>query len=76
MEPEFEKRYQSQMEEEGWKHQEMITKLVEDTNMLLDTKKDKVAHCKVLIGKPLKHPFNALSRYLFITSHVILTPLL
>ena len=51
MEPEFEKRYQSQLEEEGWKHQEMMTKLVEETNMLLDTKKDKVVHCKVLVDQ-------------------------
>ena len=51
MEPEFEKRYQAQLEEEGWKHQEMMTKLVEDTNKILDTKKDKVANCKVLVDQ-------------------------
>ena len=51
MEPEFEKRYQAQLEEESWKHQEMMTKLVEDTNKLLATKKDKVSKCKVLVDR-------------------------
>ena len=51
MEPEFEKRYQAQLEEESWKHQEMMTKLVEDTNKLLATKKDKVSNCKVLVDR-------------------------
>ena len=49
LEVEFEQRYQAQLDDAVIRHQELMSKLVDDTNSLLNRKKSKVVSCKLLM---------------------------
>lgn len=49
IEGEFEQRFKVRLDEVAIRHQDLMSKLVNQTNLLLDRKKNKVACCKLLM---------------------------